>query len=758
MSKKKRKVKINLARLVLLIVLLLVIISGITAFALVATSVATMPAFNPDDISFAASAEIYDDEDQLITRIGAQNRIPVEIEDVPDVVINAFIAIEDNRFRKHIGIDPYRILGAAWKDIKTGSLKEGASTITQQLVRHSTDIGNDKKFQRKIQEAILAIQMERHFSKNEILELYLNGIYLGEGYGVQVAAQAYFNKNIQDVSLEEAALIAGLPQAPSTYNPITNIEAAKNRRNIVLDQMARFGYITQTEADAAKEKDVILNPIQVSSTDYPYSYFIDYMITRLTDEHNQYQLSEADVFKGGLRIYTSLSQKMQQAAEGAVANDQHFPPAYKNSNDELIEPLGAAVVYDPYTGYVKALVGGRNTQGKMLWNYATTEKRRPGSTFKPIAAYGPAIEYLGRGPATIYDDIPFSRGNYAPRNSDGTYRGLVPMRYALAHSINIPAVKAMDETGIDKTITFSKALGIDELLPTDGLPTALGGMTNGITPLQLAAAYGAFVNNGIYVEPTVIRKIEKLDGTVLFENIPQQRRAMKETTAFLITDILKDVIAQGTGTRARLDRPAAGKTGTADNKNNQASDIWFAGYTPDLVGITWIGNKNQNHRLSPGSFGGNYTATMWKDMMQKAHQGLPKRNFPSPPAGIIRATVDSKSGLLPGPNTPSDHLITDYFLQGTVPKEKDSSHTMLEVCAVSGQLPSEFCTERISKVFIKLPYTTSNAADIDIRIPTTVCTIHTLHESGEDWDWLPDAPNEVDQDAGGWLPQVNIPQ
>jgi penicillin-binding protein 1A len=285
-------------------------------------------------------------------------------------------------------------------------------------------------------------------------------------------------------------------------------------------------------------------------------------------------------------------------------------------------------------------------------------------------------------------------------------------------------------------------------------------MANGVTPLQLAAAYGAFANNGVYIEPTAVRKVEKLDGTVLVENVPQQHRAMKETTAFLITDMLKDAVNQGTGTRARLDRPAAGKTGTADNKNNQTSDIWFAGYTPDLVGITWIGNKNQNYRLNPGSYGGNYTAMMWKDMMQKAHAGLAKRNFPSAPAGIVRATVDSKSGLLPGSHTPDDHLVTDYFVQGSIPAQTDNTHVLMEVCATSGQLPSEYCTDRITKVVIKLPYSTPNfVGDYSLRAPTEICSMHSTSEG--DGDWLPDLPDNnstspsPNNNSNSWMPPAN---
>jgi penicillin-binding protein 1A len=746
-AKKKRRRKLNIARLALLIFSLLVVASGGAALALIYASVSDMTTFNPDAINFAAATEIYDENDELITRIGAENRIPINIkEDVPEMVQNAFIAIEDNRFRDHIGVDPYRILGAAWADIKSGSLKEGASTITQQLVNQSFDLKKEKSFKRKIQEAVYSIQMERHFTKDEILEGYLNGIYLGQGaHGIQAAAHAYFDKDVNELSLEEAALIAGLPQAPSAYDPFVNPEAAKNRRNIVIDQMARYGYITENEANEAKAKEIALEAGKISITQYPYPYFMDYVISELTDENGDYKLSEADVFRGGMKIYTTLNPSMQQAAETAMANDNNFPSSY-NVGGEQIEPNGAAVILDPSNGHVKALVGGREHVSQRGWNRATKEKRRPGSTIKPIIAYGPAIEYLGKGPASIIDDAPLVRGSYQPKNDNGSFRGLVPMRQALTSSINIVAVKLLEDVGLNNSFAFAKKLGIDGLNPkNEGLSAALGGLSTGVTPLQMAAAYGAFANNGIYSEPMAIRKIEGLDGTVVAEISPKQHRAMKETTAFLINDMLKDAVTKGTGTRALINRPMAGKTGTTDNSKGQTSDIWFAGYTPNLVAVTWIGNTNQNYGLSSGglgAYGGTYTAMIWKEMMQKATAGLPKNSF-AKPGGLVQATVDSKSGLLPGPHTPEDHMVTDYFVQGTVPTKTDDTHVMMEVCATTGKLPSEYCTDRITKAVVKLPYDVPEfVADYGLRAPTKICDMHTAETVDS---WLPNFPNPWEQ-------------
>lgn len=743
-NNKKRKKKLNIFRLTILIFLLIITVLAGVACSYVYNSVSDMPEFNPENVNFAVSTEIYDINDNLITRVGIQNRILVSISQVPDVVKNAFLAVEDHRFYEHRGVDIYRIFGAAWANIKAERIHQGGSTITQQLVRHTTDIGIERTLKRKIQEAILAIQMERYFSKHEILEHYLNGIYLGAGaHGIQAAAHTYFNKDVSELTLSEAALLAGLPQAPSAYNPFRNPEAAKERRNIVLSQMANHGYITQAEAEAAKAEEIALNPGKITGKEYPYPYFIDHVIELLVDKYG-----EVEVFRGGLKVYTTLDPKIQKAAEEVLKNNNNFPNSTRDENN-MLQPNAAAIVLDPYNGYVKAIVGGREHKTRRGWNRATEEKRRPGSAFKPIISYGPAIEYLGKAPASVYDDRPVKFGKYAPKNYDGRFRGLIIMRYALQKSVNIPAVLALKEVGMPKALEFVSKLGLEndrKQIEMAGLAAALGGLDKGVTPLQMAAAFAAFANEGIYTQPIVIRKVEKLNGVVLENNLPKQHRAMKATTAYLITDMLKSVVTSGTGTAARMNRPVAGKTGTADNEHGRTSDTWFVGYTADLVCAVWIGNKDQNKALPRGYFGGTYTARIWKQIMTKAHEGLPVRSFAKPP-GIVVAAVDKKSGLLPGPLTPPEDIITDIFAQGTVPTKTDDTRVMIEVCNQSNKLPSEFCWDREYKMFIKLPYEVDErVADYSLRAPVEICDV--CKES----EMLPDFLESLEEGIPDWIP------
>ena len=748
-NRNKKRKKLNVFRLIILIFFLTIITLTGVACNYVYNSIADMPEFNPEDISFAVSTEIYDINDDLVARVGVQNRIPISISEVPDIVKNAFLAVEDHRFYQHHGIDIYRILGAAWANIKAGGLYQGGSTITQQLVRHATDIGTEKTFKRKIQEAILAIQMERYFSKDEILEHYLNYIYFGAGaHGIQAAAHTYFNKDVSELTLSEAALLAGLPQAPSAYNPFRNMEVAIERRNIVLNQMAKHGYITQAQAEAAKAEKIVLNPGKITGKEYPYPYFIDHVIELLVDKYG-----EAKVFRGGLRVYTTLDPKIQKAAEEALSNNNNFPNSTRDENG-ILQPNAAAVVLDPHSGYVKAIVGGREYQVRRGWNRAIDERRRPGSAFKPIISYGPAIEYLGKAPASVYDDIPIKIGNYAPRNYDGRFRGLITMRYALKKSVNIPAVVALKEVGMPKALEFVSKLGFEndrKQIEIAGLAAALGGLDKGVTPLQMAAAFAAFANEGIYTQPIVIRRVEKLNGVVLENNLPKQHRAMKATTAYLITDTLKSAVTSGTGTAARMNRPVAGKTGTADNKHGRTSDTWFVGYTADLVCAVWIGNTDQNKPLPPNYYGGTYTARIWRQIMVRAHEGLPIRDFVRPP-GIVVAAVDKKSGLLPGPLTPPEDIITDIFAQGTVPTKTDDTRVLIEVCNKSNKLPSEFCWDREYKVFIKLPYEVDErVADYHLRAPVEICDVCKCDVCKPDSELFPDFldfPETLD-----WIPR-----
>ncbi|OPY56094.1 MAG: Penicillin-binding protein 1A [Pelotomaculum sp. PtaU1.Bin035] len=714
MARKKTRRKLNLHRLVFLIFCLIALSMLSVGCGLVYSSIRDMPKLSPATLQSSASTMVYDKDGNLVTQIGIKNSVPVNLKDVPENVRNAFLAIEDPQFYQHHGISLRGIARAAWSDLSSGSLREGASTITQQLVKISF-LSPEKTLKRKIQEVILAIQVERNYTKDEILEMYLNNIYLGEGaYGIQAASQTYFGKDVRYLQdLEDAALLGGLPQAPSAYSPYRDPQAALSRRNTVLDSMVKYNFISQSQAEKAKAKELKIETKEPAERQYPYPFFLDYVTDKLIEKYG-----EAEVFKGGLKVYTSLDQEYQKIAEEAMARNTNFPSSKTDANN-VLQPQGAVVMLDPHTGYIKALVGGREHTQKRQWNRATQTTRQPGSAFKPIAAYGPAIEYKGLGPASVIDDIPVNYGTYEPRNNDGRYRGLITLRTALTNSVNVVAVKLlMDTVGINDAIRFASGLGIKLDPQVHGASMALGGLHDGVTPLQMASAYGAFANQGVYIEPTAIVKVEKADGIILEQTVPIQRRAMKATTAFLITDMLRSVIQSGTGTGAQIGRAAAGKTGTTDD----GKDIWFVGYTPELVASVWIGYDKP--ASMPQAYGGTYPAGIWQEIMSKSLSNVPVREFPRP-AGLVTATVDGKSGLLPGPNTPGDTLVTDLFTEGTVPSENDNVHVFVEVCAASGQLPNEYCTDRVIKPLIKLPYSVpSFVEDYNMRAPTQPCALH----------------------------------
>lgn len=729
--KNTKKRKLRWGRLIFVLMVFVLLISAGAATGLLAVSIRDMPAWSEDVLIPLSSTSIYDKNQNLITKIGTENRTSVDINVVPTVVKEAFLAAEDHNFYEHHGISIRGIFRAIWNDIIHRDFTQGASTITQQLVKLSF-LSPEKTFKRKTQEALLAFKLERNYSKKEILEMYLNKIYLGEGaYGVQAAAQTYFNKDIQEIaSLNEAATLAAIPKSPSAYSPTLNYDNAKSRRNLILDNMARYGFADHWNVSKTKQEEIPLQAGESKESKYPYPYFVDYVINVLAKKYG-----EEEVFKGGLKVYTSLDPEIQLAAEKALANPNNFPSSGNDANG-ITQPQGAMVVLDPSNGELRAIVGGREHSHQRGLNRANMP-RQPGSTFKPIAAYAPAVDLKGRAPASIIDDAPVTYDNYSPSNYDGRYRGLISMRTAVTHSINTVAVKTMmDDVGISNAIIFASKLGIDLDPSNHGASTALGGLHHGVTPVQMAAAYAAFANRGLYNKPTAITKIEAPDGTVLEEYKPSPTQAMKPTTAYLITDMLKSVVTSGTGTRANFDynRDIAGKTGTTENNH----DVWWLGYTPDLVGAVWIGNDDP--KPMSNTAGGSHPAQIWKEVMIEAHKNIQKNHRFFRPNNIVTATVDSKSGLLPGPNTPSSHMITDIFAAGTVPTKTDNMHVVVEICPVSGKLPTDYCPTRITKVMLKLPYNVSgNVGDYNLRAPRALCDQHgpgreDLPEDDEDDD------------------------
>lgn len=707
---KKHKKKINPWRLLLLLLLVALIAASGTTLSLLAVSVKDLPAWDENKLYSIAASSYYDQNGELFARIGEENRDPVRIKDIPVFVQEAFIAVEDVRFYQHHGVDLRGIARAAWNNLTGGGIQQGASTITQQLVKLSF-LTPERTLKRKIQEAILAFMVERRYSKQEILEMYLNKIYFGHGaYGIQTASRIYFGKRVNKLSLSQAAFLAGLPKGPNLYS---QSEEATARRNVVLDTMARYDFISEAQAAEAKKEPLVNLEKNSKETLYHYPYFVDHVTKQLISD-----FGEDMIYKAGLRIYTTLDINTQKAAEDVLANPKNFPASRRDSNG-ILQPEGAAVFLDPQTGYIKAIVGGREHTHQLQFNRATMAPRLPGSAFKPIAAYGPAIELKGMGPASVIDDIPVKYGSYQPRNYDRSYRGLTTIRTALRHSINVVAVRTMMEhVGITNAINFARRLGINLDPQKHGASMALGGLDQGVTPLQMAAAYAAFANGGIYVKPTAVLRVEDLNGKVLKEYKAEPYQALKPSTAYLITDMLKDVIQSGTGTNARLNRPAAGKTGTTD----EGKDVWFVGYTPDLAGAVWIGHDEP--KSMPFEYGGRYPAFIWRQVMNEALKTTPPHNFPQP-ANIVSATVDNKSGLLPGPNTPTEDMVTDLFAAGTMPTEVDNTHVLVEVCATTGLLASEYCPDRVTRVMISLPYSVPEfVADYRLRVPAKICTLH----------------------------------
>ncbi|MBR4695194.1 MAG: penicillin-binding protein 1A [Selenomonadaceae bacterium] len=613
-------------RLVLgIIVIVFVMLTGIGCGFLTA-SMNTKPDL-VNDIRPPATSTIYDTNgNEIATVHAAENRMPVKISQVPKDLQNAFVAVEDNRFYDHMGIDPKGILRAAWSNISGRTISEGGSTITQQLAKNAY-LTQDRTMKRKIQEVFLALQLERQYTKQEILELYLNQIYFGQGaYGVQAAAKTYFNKNVEDLSLNECAMLAGIPKSPNYYSPFNNLQAAQERKAIVLDQMVKYGYANRQEAEKLKTQELPL--VQPTKKDNGgEAYFIDYVTQILIDKYG------ADaVYKDGLKIYTTIDMDMQHAAEAAM---QKLPDYYTDGNG-ILQPQGALVAIDPHNGYIKAMVGGRGTD---QFNRATMAERQPGSAFKPFV-FAAALENKFT-PSTIIDDSPVKIGDWEPQNYNRNFLGKVTLRYVAEQSLNVPTVKIAQKLGIDKPIYYAQEMGISTFV-LDGpqhdrnLSTALGGLTKGVTPLELTSAYGTFANKGIHVDAVAIIRVLDRNGKVMEEAEPKQRSVISEESAAELTSMLMGVITKGTGTRANIGRPAAGKTGTTSDYH----DAWFVGYTPDLVAGVWIGNDN-NTSLD-GMSGGYQPAQIWQAFMSKALANVPVKNF----EGVSSSHGDSGVGEL----------------------------------------------------------------------------------------------------------------
>ena len=570
-------------------------LAAIAAFNLYLASLP--PISNFDDIKPNPVTSIYSADGEVIKTFTVFRFEKVSIDDIPPNLKNAVIATEDKNFYKHRGFDTMGLVRSVFANIRAGSLKQGASTITQQLAR-ILFLSNERTFDRKIKELIIAHRIEKTISKNEILELYLNSVYLGSGtYGVMSASKTYFDKELDELTLAEAALIAGLPQAPSVYSPFQNPDAAINRRNQVLKRMYKTGYITKDQYNSALKEELHLStkPRLYSFNKAPY--FIDFVLNEL----ERLGFEEQEISQGGLKIYTTLDLKSQDAAQNAIVNDLN---AYglKAKKTQM-----ALFSFSPQTGRIYSYVGGKNYE-ESQYDRITNAIRPPGSSFKPFV-YTAALQQ-GVGVDDIIDDSPISFKNWSPRNYGNKYRGKMPLWKALAISSNVAAVRLIKKTGADAVIATAKEMGITTPLQND-LTIALG--SNGVKLYDMVVAYGAFANGGFRVRPYSVERVENSRGVVIYENSgPKIVKVISFDTAAGMTYMLRKVVEAGTGRAANIAKAVAGKTGTTDDYR----DAWFMGYTPDIVAGVWLGNDD-NSKL-PGITGGGLPARVWADYMKVA--------------------------------------------------------------------------------------------------------------------------------------------
>lgn len=752
------------------------------------------------------------------------NRQYVTLDEIPKDLQNAVIAIEDARFYEHNGIDLKGIARAMVADIKAMDFSQGASTITQQLIKNNVlseqwateNEGKisklekmERQVKRKIQEMYIAVELEKKVDdKGWILENYLNSINLGSNtLGVQAAAQRYFGKDVSELTLSECAVIAGITKNPSGYNPILHPQANADRREDVLDAMKKQGYITQEQYEEALADDVydrISEHNDVISTSMN-TYFVDAVIDDVfNDLVNVKGYSESDAYKaiyqGGLTIKSTQDLDIQEICDEEAMNPDNYAVGtrysfflsfqvkhkdgttktytnqtmlsyYKKKNgnpdysinfgseedcmsaieqyeqdvmgkgDELVEnseyifitmqPQIAMTIIDQSTGEVRAIVGGRGDKaGNRTWNRATKTCRQPGSTFKIIACYAPALDAGGKTLASVQDDAPFTVGSKTYNNYDFKYRGFTNVRAAITSSINIVTVKTLQDIGVDLGYEYAESFGFTTLVENDkNLGLSLGGLTQGVTNLELTAAYAAIANQGEYIEPSFYMQVVDHDGNVILDNTQTKdtHRVLKEETAWLLTDAMTDVMTSGTGTRAYFGTgmAQAGKSGTTTANR----DALFAGYTPYYTCVVWGGYDDNSKQAGSTT---SYPKNLWRSVMKRIHTDLETKGFEKP-SGITSATVCKKSGLLPEAgvcdNDPrGSQNYSEYFAKGTVPGKKCDHHVALEICKESGEVAGEYCPKDQVEKRVYIVGAVQGSADyaysVDEKFLDKVCSIH----------------------------------
>ena len=604
---------------------------------------------------------IYDGQSDVVTRLhGVQDRTWVSISELQPSTVYAFISAEDARFFEHEGVDVIRIAGAIVADIKAGSYVQGASTISQQLIKLS-HLTSEKTISRKAEEAALAYEMERQYSKEDILEMYLNYVYFGGGYyGIEAAAEGYFGVHASDLTLDQSAMLAGILKSPSGYAPHINYAASINRRNNILRLMRDYGYITDDEKKQASAR----RPTILHDKNEEYSGYYTDAVTKSAAALMGITVDE--LIRGGYSIYSAMDSDIQHYCEEMFKNGELFPAE---------DSEAAIVVLEPSTGMVVAMVGGRSYTGGISFNRATDIRRQPGSVIKPVIAYAPAFEYLNYTAADMILDEETTFADYTPSNYGNKYYGWVTVREAVTKSLNVPAVKTLSEVGVERAKDFAKRCGIEFDDKDDSLALALGGFTYGVSPLQIAGAYSCFASGGIYNTPTLIKKITDRNGLTVYEYRQDSRRVMSEANAYILTSMLKSVVTEGTGHRLNtLDIPIAGKTGTVGLANGNR-DAWMAGYTPEYTAVVWQGYDSDRLGLLPSSAtGGTYPALMLYELFNHIYPDGRSGDFERPES-VKQYSIDAKTlkkqhkVVLANAMTPQSSRVTEYFTEETAPED-----------------------------------------------------------------------------------------
>jgi len=835
--KTKAKTGVFLLRLLLVIVAATTVICCCAAYGVYRAVVDKAPDIDTVDISPQGfSTTIYDCNGAVTQKlVGSDaNRIYKSLDEIPKIVQQAFIAIEDARFYQHNGIDIRGIARAGISGLLSGEFDQGASTLTQQLIKNTVfNGGNESNFtdriERKIQEQYLAVELEKKLGKDQILEYYLNTINLGQNtLGVESAALRYFNKEVSDLTLSEAAAIAGITQNPYSYNPISYPENNKEKQAIVLEYMEKQGYISAKEHKEALQDDIYARIELVNSQYYSSSSVNSYFTDAVIDQV-QYDLQEQlgynsttainYIYRSGLTIYTTQDSRIQQICDNAYQdeslfpkeltwelsyqlsimdkngdehhyNAQHMQNFYKEKGNKkfnlyfkkkknakpyirrfrkamtkkgdkitgeainfIPQPQSSFVVIDQYTGQVRALVGGRGAKkASRILNRATDSKRQPGSTFKILSTFLPALDTAGMTLATVQNDAPYKYPNgKSVRNwYTSGYRGLTSMREAITRSMNIVTVKTLadpnvtPQTGYDYLLRLGFTTLVEKRSTDNGvysdidLSMALGGLTDGVTNLELTAAYAAIANGGVYMEPILYTKVVDSDGNILLDNTAEgaqeTRQVMKSSTAWLLTNAMRDVVEKkyGTGTDASFDKlsmPIAGKTGTTNND----IDLWFEGYTPYYTTGIWSG-FDANHPQSDTS----YHKILWKTIMEQIHKtlGLKKIDFQKPD-NITSAKICTKCGKLAVEGLCDQALggsctVTEYFAEGTQPTKNCNCHVAYHVCSESGELANEYCPDELIETRVYLlkeeKHKTKDTKKILPKgLENSTCHIHTSY-------------------------------